>query len=89
MDNAFRVRGFERVHRLHGDAKQFRLFKRTALEAVLKRLSFEQLHHDKRRAFKFTNIVDGADVGVVQGGSRSRFALEAFEGLRIPGHVRR
>jgi len=31
--------------------------------------------------------VDGADVGVIQGGSGARFALEAFEELGVLRHI--
>jgi len=35
----------------------------------------------------FLNVVNGADVGVIQRGSGARFPLESLEGLRIPGHI--
>ena len=35
----------------------------------------------------FLNVVNGADVGVVQGRRGARFALEALEGLRVPGQI--
>ena len=45
------------------------------------------LHHDERLAFVFANLMDGADVGMVQGGSRARFAAETLERLRVLGDV--
>ena len=35
----------------------------------------------------FADVVNGADVGMVQGGSGAGFAAEAFEGLRVAGEV--
>ena len=35
----------------------------------------------------FADVVDGADVGMVQSGSGARFAPEALEGLRIAGDI--
>jgi hypothetical protein len=33
------------------------------------------------------DVVDGADIGMIQGRCRLCFALEAAEGLRIFGHI--
>ena len=46
----------------------------------LKGLAFEQFHRDEW--WIDTNIVDGADVGVIQGRGRACFVLEAFERRR-------
>ena len=58
-------------------------------DALLQRLSFEQLHGDKRVAPVLVNIVDRADVGMVEGGGGLGFALEALERLMVLGHLLR
>jgi hypothetical protein len=37
----------------------------------------------KRAALKFSNIVNGADVGVIERGCGARFAAKSFDGLRV------
>jgi hypothetical protein len=50
---------------------------------LAKRFALQQLHGDKRLALVLGNFVDGADVRVVERAGGARFALEAFQGLRI------
>src|SRR5215472_14281288 len=45
-------------------------------------LAFQVLHHDEGLAFMLVNVVNGANVGMVQGGGSTRFPLEAFKGYR-------
>ena len=52
---------------------------------MLERLPVEVLHGDEGVAGFFANVVNSADVGVVQRGSGLRFAAETREGLRIFG----
>src|SRR5579864_8050675 len=47
---------------------------------MLKGLSFQQLHDDKRPALELADVVDDADIGVVQTGGRARLLQEAFQG---------
>ena len=49
--------------------------------------AFEKLHHDKGLAVLLADIVNGADVGVVQCGGGLRFTPEASQGLGIVGHL--
>jgi hypothetical protein len=46
-------------------------------------LPLHPLHDDERLTFVLANIVDRADVGMVQCGCRPRFDSEAFDGLSI------
>ena len=54
---------------------------------MLQRRAIQKLHGDERGAVLFVNFVDGADVRMIQGRGRLSFALKAFEGLRVSGHV--
>ena len=57
----------------------------TAGDGVLERFAFEALHGDEGFAVFLADVVDGADVGVIEGRGGSGFAVEAFECLRILG----
>ena len=50
-------------------------------------MAVEKFHGDEGAAFGFADVVDGADVGVIEGGSGLGFALEASERLRVGGDV--
>src|SRR6516165_5810091 len=41
------------------------------------------LHGDEGLAFRFSDVIDGADVGMVEGGGGLRFSLKAGQGLRV------
>src|SRR6516165_9878469 len=47
---------------------------------MLKGLALQVFHHDEGLAFTLVNVVNGANVGMVQGGGSTGFPLEAFEG---------
>ena len=57
-------------------------FERAAGDDVLERRAIEKFHGDEGAAVVFADVVDGADVGMVQRGGGAGFALEAFERLR-------
>jgi hypothetical protein len=44
-------------------------------------LAFKQLHDNERLAIVLINVMNCANVGMVQGGSRSGFPPELFNGM--------
>ena len=60
---------------------------RTAGDAVLERHAVEKFHRDEGLPVLIVNLVDGADIGVVQGGSGLRFPLKAAKSLGIFGDL--
>ena len=56
-------------------------------DEVFERLAVEEFHGDQGAAFGFADVVDGANVWMVEGGSGLGFAPKAGEGLRIGGDV--
>ena len=50
-------------------------------------LAFEKFHGDEGLAVLLVNLVNGADVGVVQCRSGLRFALETCESLLVTGDI--
>ena len=87
MDDAALVGGFERVE--HSDADFEKLIERNrlAVDAMLERDAFEQLHRDVGHAVVFIDVVYRADVGMIQRGRGLRFAAKSFEGGGIFGDV--
>src|ERR1700733_15603254 len=60
MDDALGVRGVETARDLDADLKQLGDINRLAGDAVLERLTLQQLHGNERAAFVSANVVDGA-----------------------------
>ena len=51
----------------------------------VQRGAVDQLHHDEAAAFVLADVVERADVGVVQRRGGARLALEALRGQRVGG----
>src|ERR1700674_253999 len=54
---------------------------------MLQRQPFQKLHGDERMPVLLANVVNRADVGMVQGGRGLGFALKAGKRLRITGNL--
>ena len=52
-------------------------------QAVSQRLTFQVLHDQVVDAILVADVVQRADVGMVQGRNRARFPVEALPGLRV------
>ncbi len=87
MHNSAGVGGIERVSDLDTEVQQLFNLERTALDLVLEGYAIQILHGDESFPVLLADVVDGADIGMVQGRSCLCFALEAAEGLGIFGHV--
>ena len=66
MDDASRVSGVERVGDLNGEIYCVRCLQRSLTEHLAERLSFEVLHDDEGLAFMFIDVMNRADVRVVE-----------------------
>ena len=53
------------------------------MDPVLERLAFQQLHGDEVASVVLANLVDRADIWVVQSGGGASFALKTVERERI------
>ena len=60
--------------------------KALALMQVLQCLPLQQFHGDERLALVLVNVVDRADVGVIEGRGGTGLTLEALQGLMVLGH---
>jgi hypothetical protein len=52
-------------------------------DEMLQRLPIEEFHGDKGLAVLLANVVDRADIGMIQGRSGVCFALKAGQRLRV------
>jgi hypothetical protein len=84
MNDAFCMRGVERVGNLDSEVEHLVERERLLSDAMFQRLAFEQLHGDERHRFAATIIhyvdfIYGADVRVIQRRRCAGFALKSFE----------
>src|SRR6516164_3695363 len=56
---------------------------------MLQGLAVQELHDDERLALVFTNLMDGADIRMVEGRRSTRLTLEALERRPVARHVLR
>src|SRR5208282_2402341 len=87
VDDALFEGSFQAVGNLYPNVQEFGYRYRLSGNAVLQRLAFQQLHGDKGTAFEFPNIVNCADIRMIERGCSARFAAESLDGLRILGNV--
>src|ERR1700730_10292066 len=83
MHDAFGVSGIKRVGNFDTQVNQPVNLERTAQYRFPQSLSFQKLQHDEAQATVLPNLVNGADVGMVQSGSGAGFAAKTFERLRV------
>jgi hypothetical protein len=57
------------------------------VDAIAERLPLEHFHHKERLTILFVDVVDGADVRMVERGGRACLALEALQGLAVAGQL--
>ena len=87
VDDAFRVRSVERVGNLNRQSEQNLRLHGSPGDAMLQRQAVQKLHDDERMAVLLPDLVDRADIGMVQRRGRLRLPLEAGQGLGVFGDV--
>jgi hypothetical protein len=89
VNDVFGVRGVERVGNLNRECEQVFGINGAPVDEVLERLAIEKFHGDEGLAILLADVVNRANVGMVQRGGGLGFALESREGLRVAGDVLR
>ena len=89
MDDARGVGGSQRVRDLAGDAERLGDGQALLRDRLAQGPAAQVLHHDEVHAVFERDVVDGDDVGVVEGGGRARLAQEAGPAHRIARPVGR
>ena len=56
---------------------------------MLQRHPVQELHGDERLSILLANVINRADIGVIQCGRGLGFALEPGQRLRVAGHILR
>ncbi len=87
VDDALRMRHIEGVGNFNGEVLQILQFHRAARDGVFQRLAFQIFHGDEGGAILLADIMDRADVGMIQGRGGLRFALKARQRLRVLGNL--
>ena len=87
MNDLFRMRGFERIGDLDRELNRQAEFNRPSRDAFLQCFTIQQLHRNELLAVGFVNVVDSADIGMIQCGRRSSLALKALDGLDVVGNL--
>src|SRR5882724_2730738 len=83
VDDGLRVRGIEAVGDFNRERKQSIVFQRLAADQVLEGEAVQKFHGDEHAIAVLANLVDGADVGMVQRGSGTGLAAKSLQRLRI------
>ncbi len=76
------------VRNLRGVAQQLLERQRAFLQALGERLAFQVLQHEVVPALVCADVVEDADVSVLQIGDGAGFAVEALAGFLVSGEVR-
>ena len=89
MNDPLRVRRVQRVSDLNRQVQQFVCLQRLSGDEALDSLALQILNHDEGLALVFSDVINRADIRVIEGGSCLRFTLEPFQGLSILGEFLR
>jgi hypothetical protein len=89
MRDALQMRLLERVGDLDPDLERLLERQRSALDSRGERLAFEILHDEEVGVALAADVVQRADVRMIERGNRLRFTVEALLHLRVVGEVRR
>jgi hypothetical protein len=87
MNNVCAVRCIQRVSDSDGNFQERLQFNRPSIDALLKSLALEQLHRDEVPAFMFPDVINRADVGVIQRRRCARLAQESLHCSRIAADI--
>jgi len=83
VNNPFAVRGIERVRNLDAQRQHCFSFQRPPCNSILQSHAIQKLHHDERLISVLADLVNCADIGMIQGRGSSCLASKAFERLRV------
>src|SRR5882724_679728 len=87
MDDSTLMGGVEGVGNLNGDVKNLSARQRLARDDVLESQAFQELHRNEGVAFGFVDLVNGADVGMIEGRGGPCLALKSLQDLMVADKV--
>jgi len=83
MNDALGMRSLEPLCDFDCQREQSFVIERPARNQMFERDAVQELHDDERVAIVLADLVDGADIGMIERGRGARFAAKAFEGLLV------
>jgi hypothetical protein len=89
MNEPARVRRIERVRERNPVVDDLFDVERAALQAVLEGFALQPLHDEEAVPIGIADVVQGADVGMVQRGDGPRFPIEPGAGAGVAGEFSR
>ena len=87
VHDSFRVGCIQSVRNLDGQRQNQLRFQRTPSNPVCQRHAVQKFHRDEGLVTVLADVVNGADVRMVESRGRTSFTPEAFQCLRVSGHV--
>ena len=87
MHDALGVGRVQRVRHVDGDSQQLLDFQRAVADQMLQGLAFQVLHDNERGPIIFADVIDGANVGMIQCRSGLGLAAKAAQRLLVAGNV--
>ena len=87
MNDSLAMSRVQRVRNFNSQIQHLFKRKRFPSDAMFQRLAIERLHDDEGRAVLLVSLVDGANVGMVQGRSSLRLSLEASQRMGVFCHL--
>jgi hypothetical protein len=79
--------GIQGVRDLDAQRQEGIQIQRPAGNAMLERVAVEELHDDEGLGLRISDLVNGADVRMFQGGCGTGFAAKAFQGVLVFGNI--
>ena len=87
MNDAFGVSDVESIGNLNPEIEDLFNRERLTVDVLAEGFAVDELHGDERAMILLANVVDGADAGMVESGSRVGFTAKTFESLGVLDHV--
>ena len=87
MNDAFHMGGFECVGDVDGDGDNSICIERMGGDQVFQRCAIQKFHRDELLSVMLADLVNRADIGMVQRRSRLCLSLEAHQRQGISGYV--
>src|SRR5215469_174430 len=81
------MRGIQRVGNLDRQQNEQIVIQGYASNLVLQYDAIDELHGDKGLPIELSDVINGANIGMVQGGGSLCFTLEASQGQRIASNI--
>jgi hypothetical protein len=83
VNDPFGVSGLQCIGNLHPHPNYLLIWERFADNGVFQRLAFEHLHNDEWAAVVLVNVVNRADVGMIQSRGGTRLSLQLLDGRAV------